>query len=527
MNQRQVRSQVIYPDSLVIAVFICLLTILCLLQISGQFLHWFVIPVTLCGILIGIDAIDWFRGQLNLFDPVGIIGLLGFHFFFVAPLLHVGLDFWIDSDIIPPTDWRPWLGGMAILNFLGLGIYRFTRNIIFNATKNQPTQTIWQINHRRFFPIISIALIISASLQLLVYQKFGGILNYIEAANRSAMGGGENEFQGMGILFVLSESFPILAMMAFTIYAQHKKPLHNVKVLLAALIIFLILQFLFGGLRGSRSNTIWAMFWAVGIIHFWLRQISKKQIAIGLVFLVLFMYIYGFFKTGGLEAVNTALQGQEARVTLEEKSGRSWQSLVLQDLGRSDVQAFLLYRILRQDSDYEYAWGRTYLPALTMLIPSAIMPDKPPDKMKEGTEVQYGKGTYDPIFLNSSKVYGLAGETMLNFGPYVVPIAFITLGIVVGKVRRCLCNWTMGDDRLLMLPFLINFCFIILASDSDNYIFFLFKNGSLASFVIFLTSDRKVIPNPNLEPRHLKSKFLNKHTLYKIEQRHKNRSLSK
>lgn len=162
-----------------------------------------------------------------------------------------------------------------------------------------------------------------------------------------------------------------------------------------------------------------------------------------------------------------------------------------------------------------------------MLIPSAIMPDKPPDKMKEGTEVQYGKGTYDPIFLNSSKVYGLAGETMLNFGPYVVPIAFITLGIVVGKVRRCLCNWTMGDDRLLMLPFLINFCFIILASDSDNYIFFLFKNGSLASFVIFLTSDRKVIPNPNLEPRHLKSKFLNKHTLYKIEQRHKNRSLSK
>ncbi|MBD2165282.1 hypothetical protein H6G04_12840 [Calothrix membranacea FACHB-236] len=528
MNQQKLRSQSVYPDSLVVAVFLSLLTAFCLLQISGQFLHWFVIPVTLCGILIGIDAIDWFRGRLNLFDPVGIIGLLGFHFFFVAPLLHVGLDFWIDSDIIPPTDWRPWLGGMAILNFLGLWVYRFTRNITFNATNNHKTQTIWQINRQRFFPVICIALIISAILQLMVYQKFGGIANYIAAATRAAMRDGENEFQGMGILFVLSESFPILAMMGFTIYAQTQKRLQTGTVLLVALIAFLILQFLFGGLRGSRSNTIWAMFWAVGIIHFLLVRISKKQIAIGLVFLVLFMYIYGFFKTGGLEAVNTALQGQEARATLEEKSGRSLQSLVLQDLGRSDVQAFLLYRILRPDSDYEYAWGRTYLPALTMLIPSAIMPEKPPEKTKEGTEVQYGKGTYDPIFWNSSKVYGLAGETMLNFGPYVIPLAFILLGVVVGKARRCLFNWSVGeDDRLLLLPLLINFCFIILVGDSDNYIFFLFKNSGMATLVIFLSCDRKVMINPARETLKLNSKYSQKHSLYEIEQRHKNRSLSK
>jgi hypothetical protein len=500
MRQQKLRSQRAYPDSLVIAIFLCISIILCLLQTSEQFLHWFLIPVTLSGILIGIDAVDWFRGRLNLFDPVGIIGLLGFHFFFSAPLLHVGLDFWMDPDIIPPTDWRPWLGGMAILNFLGLWVYRFFRNISFKPTENQSSQTVWKLNHQRFFPIICVALIIAAILQLMVYQKFGGIANYIDAATRAARREGEDEFQGMGILFLLSESFPILAMMGFTVYAQTKKQLQTRTVLLLVLIVFLGLQLFFGGLRGSRSNTIWALFWAIGMIHFWLRRISKKEIAIGLVFFILFMYIYGFFKTGGLEAVNTALQGQEARANLEETSGRSWESLVLQDLGRSDTQAFLLYRIMHPNSDYEYAWGRTYLPALTMLIPSVIMPDKPPEKTKEGTEIQYGKGTYDPKFWSSSKVYGLAGETMLNFGPYVIPLAFILLGIVVGKVRRWLLTWSVGDHRLLLLPMLVNFCFIILVGDTDNYIFFLFKNSGMATLVIFLSCDRRKVEGRRQPP---------------------------
>ena len=492
------RTHPIYPDSLMMAVFICILIIFCFLQTSGQFLHWFVIPVALCGILMGIDAIDWFRGKCNIFDPVGILGLLGFHFFFIAPLLHVSLDFWMDEDIMPPSDWRIWIGGMAILNFLGLLVYRFVRNLVSQPAKNKSKQIIWKLVPQRFFPIVCFALMISAILQLMVYQKFGGIANYIESATR-ALTGGDNEFKGMGIVFLVSESFPILSMMAFAVYAQTRKRLQTNTVLIISLIIFLGLQLIFGGLRGSRSNIIWALFWAVGIIHFWLRQISKKQIAMGLVFLFLFMYIYGFFKTGGLEAINTALQGQEARATLEESSRRSWKSLALQDLGRSDVQAFLLYRITDPNSDYEYAWGRTYLPALTMFIPSVIMPEKPPDKMQEGTEAQFGRGTYHPQLWSSSKVYGLAGETMLNFGPYAVPFSFIVLGIIVGYVRRWLENWSMGNDhRLLLLPMLVNFCFIVLVGDTDNYVFFLLKNSSMAIFVIVLSCKKIVVNRDNL-----------------------------
>lgn len=493
MTQNTLRIKTAYKDSAIISFFLSLLIVVGFIQTSDQFLHWFLFPVTLCGIIMGIDAVDWFRGRLGIFDPVGIIGLLGFHFFFLAPLCHVSWDYWMGGDAIPPPDWRPWIGWMAILNFFGLWIYRFSRNLAAHATENPAKQRVWQLNRRRFMPILCFALMLSAVLQLLVYQKFGGISNYIEAATREANREGEGEFAGSGIIFLFSESFPILAMMGFAAYAQKNPKMRSWTVLVIVLLVFLVLQMLFGGLRGSRSNTIWALFWAAGIIHFWIRKITKKEIAIGLVFMVLFMYIYGFFKTGGLEGLSKALEGQEERASLEKKSGRSWQGLVLQDLGRSDIQAFLLYRLMQPNSDYKYALGRTYYAAFSMLIPSAFWPIKPPDKIKAGTEAQYGMGSYHPKLWASSKVYGLAGETMLNFGPTVIPFAFIFIGVVVGNVRRFLFTWQADDIRLILLPFLANYCFIILVGDLDNQIFFLAKNGGFPFIVLVLSSERFTI----------------------------------
>jgi hypothetical protein len=113
MNQPIFRRQAIYKDSVFISFFLSLLILAEFLPRSEQFLHWFVIPVTLSGILIGIDAIDWWRGRFNIFDPVGILGLLGFHFFFLAPLLHVRWDSWLEPWYTPPADWRPFVGKSA------------------------------------------------------------------------------------------------------------------------------------------------------------------------------------------------------------------------------------------------------------------------------------------------------------------------------------------------------------------------------------------------------------------------------
>lgn len=472
-------------DNLLISFFVCLLIVACLLQTSSQeFAHWFLIPVTLCGIVIGTDAISWILGKVDLFDPIGFLGLIGFHFFFIAPLWHVSQDVWT-VDVHPP-DWRPWLGGMAILNLLGLFIYRFTRRLSFNKPKeNRIHEKVWLLDYKKFPIILGIALIISAGLQILVYQYFGGIIGYI---NSSVLGEDKDKFQGFGIVFLVSESFPTLAMMGFAAYAQRSKKKQSWFVLAIVLLVFFVLQLFFGGLRGSRSNTVWALYVALGIIHFWIRSITKKHLAIFFVFLMLFMYVYGFFKAGGIEGLQTALEGSASRAALERESGRTVDALFLGDLGRSDLQALLLQRIMRHDSDYDYALGRTYYAAVSILVPGLIWPDKPPSKTLEGTNAMYGDNSYAPGAFVSSKVYGLAGETMLNFGPFLVPLSFAILGVLVGRVRYFLLNADPSDSRLLIFPRFVIFCFTVLSSDLDNDIFFLIKDCSFPLIVILISS---------------------------------------
>ncbi len=454
---------------------------------SHQFLHWFVIPVFLCGVLIGSDAVSWFRGQIDNFDPVGILGLLGFHFFFLAPLLHVYWDYWM-AYVIPPYDWRDWLGAMAFLNILGLIAYRLSRDFWFRDQYKPVYQTIWQLDSQRFLPIVILALVVTAGLQVWVYARFGGIVGYIQTYTERHV---SESFQGFGWVFMISESFPILVLMLFVAYGARKKNCKSWIVIIIVLLIFLIFRFLFGGLRGSRSNTVWGLFWAIGMIHFWIRPVSKMFIIIGCIFLVTFLYFYGFYKSAGLDGL-AALQSAEARLELTQQTGRGIETAILGDLARSDVQAFLLYR-LSIPNNYEYALGRTYAGGLSILIPRSIWPDRPLTKIKEGTEAQYGRGSFVPGVWQSSNVYGLAGEAMLNFGPVSVPFVFLIWGITVGYVRRLMITLNAGDVRFLLLPLLINGCFILLVGDSDNIVFFLVKDGAVPFLVLMLCSSKAPI----------------------------------
>jgi len=438
-----------------ISSYICIWIVFGFVAASDQFLHWFVIPVLFCGILIGSDAVAWFRGRLNVFDPVAIFGLLGFHFFFLAPLLHVYWDYWM-AYVIPPPDWRDWLGNMAFLNFLGLLAYRVSRNTIL-PHEQERSKTLWRLDRQRFLTIVSFALLITGGLQLGVYVRSGGVLGYIQAYTEGA-----TAFRGMGWIFMISESFPILALMALSVYAERKDFGKSWAILALVLFAFLVLKVLFGGLRGSRSNTVWGLFWAVGIVHFWIRPVSKKLIFVGCIFLVLFMFFYGFYKGAGLDALR-AFESAEARAELTQETNRGLETAVLGDLGRSDVQAFLLYRLTTPGSDYEYAWGRTYLGAAAILIPRAIWPGRPVNKVKEGTEAQYGRGSYIPGIWQSSRVYALEP----------------------------------ADSRLILLPFLVNLCFVVLVSDSDNILFFFIKNGAVPLAVLALSSSKPVVARSN------------------------------
>lgn len=467
-------------QSCIVAGAFCCFVVMCFLAASEDFLHWFILPVIACGVVVGTDAAQWLRGKVDVFDPVGIIGVLGMHFFFFAPLLHVHWNRWM-GGVAPPPDWRDWLGGMALLNLCGLLLYRVAASIPMHAGRRREQTLV--VRRRRFWPLLWGALIFTAVLQAGVYASFGGIVGYINAyTNRFE----EQAFQGMGWVFMLAESFPILAVLGYAVFAQRRRWARRWLVVAIVIIVFVILKLLFGGLRGSRSNTVWGLFWAVGIIHFWVRPVSQKLIIAGLPILFAFMYVYGLYKSAGTDVMR-ALDGPAARAELEVRTGRSSEAALLGDLGRSDVQAFILYRVMQPQAEYHFGWGRTYVGAAAIMIPRRIWPNRPLTKVKEGTEIQRGKGSFS-IDNSSSRVYGLAGEAMLNFGPASVPVALLLWGLLIGTIRKRLRVWEPHDARWLMVPLLINLSFVVLVGDSDNVLFFMLKNGLVPIVLLWVCS---------------------------------------
>jgi hypothetical protein len=241
----------------------------------------------------------------------------------------------------------------------------------------------------------------------------------------------------------------------------------------------------FGGLRSNRSNVVWNLFWAVALVHFCLRPIPLKLIGLGVGFLLLFMWVFALYKAAGLGTVEVLADG-EAREVVSRRSNRTVDNVILGDLGRSDVQAFLVYRLTAPSCDFEYGLGRTYLGGVAVLVPKNLWPSRPVATGREGTEAQYGRGSFNPPWTESPRVYGLAGEAMLNFGPFAVPFAFIPWGLLVAWVRRPLAAWHPADPRFLVYPLLVIFAFTALFQDVENLVFFLFKNGTVPVLVLLL-----------------------------------------
>lgn len=442
---------------------------------NPELVHWFVIPTVICGALIGVDLFRWISGATDIFDPVGLLSAVGAHFFFLAPLLQVITDTKLLYVIDQPADYRPWLGIMACINVVGLLCYRLALHVF--GKQSRTFQSVWTLKSSLFIPVLGTALLISSAAELYVLHSFGGIGGLMLSFTEQ-----QYKFSDTGWLFMLSESLPILIMIGVAGFAWKKR---ITWFLLGPLLVLMVgLEFVLGGLRGSRQNFIWAIVWTLGIIHFGIRPVPRRAIGVCTVLMLAFMYFYGFYKEAGTEAI-TGIFNPEWRSQLVAKSGRSFESVLVQDLGRSDVQSFALYRL--QDW-HEYAWGRTYLGALNLLIPRWISTDRLPTKVKWTTDLEYGEGAYDSDHYPSSRVYGLAGEAMLNFGIVGVPFAYGAFGYLMAKMRSLSTAVDPRDGRILLVPFFACLAMVMLAHDLDVDLFITVKNAMLPFAVIYLGS---------------------------------------
>lgn len=454
------------------------LTVTFCLLVCDEAHHAFVLPVMLCGGLIGLDALVWLRGRVDAFDPIGVLGMIGVHFYFTAPLLHVLTGHWM-SYVTPPEDWRPWLGAMAWLNVAGLLAYRFTRRWLCLAWPAAPSPTTWRLDGRRFSLVCGAAIALATAVQVGVYASFGGISGYMQAYSESA----EN-FTGLGYVFILSESAPILAVFAAACWARAAPGRRTWLNVAAILLGFVVLKLFFGGLRGSRGHLIYGAFWALGVIHYQVRPLSRKLFVAGAAAGLAFMYAYGFYKEYGTDVFDV-LHGAPVRAEAHDPAARTLPYVLLGDLARADSQAYLLYRISPEcrQSRFRFTWGQTYLGAVSLLVPRSILAERPPNKLKAGTDAFFGYGVFESEMV-STFAYALAGEAMLNFGVVGGLLSFVVLAAVVVWARRWRARLDPRDARQLLAPFVASLAFMTLLWDSDVVLFYTVKESLVPALVV-------------------------------------------
>src|SRR5699024_5152503 len=251
------------------------------------------------------------------------------------------------------------------------------------------------------------------------------------------------------------------------------------------LILFFILKLYFGGLRGSRSNTLWGLIWAIGIIHFFIKPIKKKLILIGIVLMTVFVFIYGIYKGAGEEVLDVFTTSKTFE-NISQETDRGIDTVLLADMARTNTQAFILYRLAEHPREYNLSLGRSYIGDLSILIPKKIYPNRQPSKVKEGTEIIRGKGSYNPNGYVSTRIYGLTGGFMLNFGYVLAPLSFIICTVMVTKIRNYIYTLHIKDARLYLYPFFVIMCFLLLVQDLDNLIFSIVKNLLIPLVIIYI-----------------------------------------
>jgi hypothetical protein len=106
-------------------------------------------------------------------------------------------------------------------------------------------------------------------------------------------------------------------------------------------------------------------------------------------------------------------------------------------------------------------------------------------------ELNSGQANIAGFYSRSSKVYGLTGEALLNFGLMGVLPAWLLYGCAVGSFRKKMDTMLPGDSRWGFIPLIIATLAAVPILDLDIIIFMLIKGGFLLFTFAFFCSNKE------------------------------------
>lgn len=467
--------------------------------------HWFMLPIGVCGAMIGRDAVRWFRGEIDVADIRGVIGVFGLHFFWssawMIPIIGVQP---FRSAGVTSLDFRPYLGMLGLLNIVGIFLYQLLGNWIVSRPYNKAVK-VRRASPGRTGLVLFIAVVAGLAGAAYMIATVGIVV-------KTDFGDEGVILQGAGIPVLLRTTLPIT--LAFAVMCWHlkfpKKNKRSVMVVVFLLGLMTLCSLILNGLGGNRSSTMLVTFWVGGMIHFLWRPFRRHEAILIGCLLVLFCFFYMFYKFYGSTGFKTFLnEGSEAaQTTGGDKVDRGFSGMLVGDFSRSHLQGYVVFVLIDKPYPYKLRFGGTVVGDILNVVPRWINLNEYNSlgysgKHEAGTDLIRGPNKFDPREVGGKepRTWGVGGYMMLNFGLVGLPIGYAILGVFVGWSQRTVNIWrATGDLRLLLAPmFMIIAMFILMM---DLYVLFIFtlRFFMLPTLVVLLGTQligRYRIPHPS------------------------------
>ncbi len=292
---------------------------------------------------------------------------------------------------------------LSVLVLLGLNIFVILKERALSVMSYRIalSDKVWNKIVRRIW-ILSLIPIFA---QLYMIQKMGGLSGFV-----SSIGGRVVVWEGLGVVILLTKLINVLNYLYF-IFLVCKKNKRKINILSYAihLTVFIAIALL----SGSRSNLLWNFVFMIIFYNYAVSRISIKMASIGfsailLVAMVLAIARNGYRIEDGVLA--TGLHKQEHSLNLSNFH-----------YGLEPIE-----KVIQKEYISNPHFGRTYVTAVTNLIPRTIWPSKPSSGGVIITREYFG----DPYGGYSNYTTGLLPEGIINFG-YFAGVVFSVLMMIV------------------------------------------------------------------------------------------------
>lgn len=492
-----IRSNINFQNFL-LSILVCSLVYLFLITQQISLLHWSSLYALFIGIFIFPDIIRWIRRQGDVFEPKFFTSLVIFISYSFAPLLYLFSNDTIRIGKIFIPDGKFWIGITCGVYCIGIAVYKL--GVLLGGKCSFTASKVWRISGRRFLLFSTFLMVVQVLCQIRYVAAMGGFSGW---ANIKTFGGSTLSFEGLGPIMVIARSFPIVLSIFITYYCTKFSGKRDKGSLQCCLFIFfmMLVQIICTGLSGSRNSIIYSCIWFIYLVHSFWKPVKRKSLLIAFLGFIFFMYFYGFYKNLGVTAFKVYREKGGIEAVQKMAQNRNMFSLLIGDLSRIDVNASQLYVLFEKPWQYRFRNGVTYIDGIVPLIPKKIWKNKKPDsgKVIAGTEMLYGPSSYQErskinrygMGRRSTRIYGLLGEWLLNFGLPLFFLPYFVAGVLIGVYSKFYNSLKTGDVRNLLIPAMTILSFCLIINDFSNHIAYFIYSAILPFGLVF--SSKKVL----------------------------------